>query len=431
MLTSGAIKEAISNGQVSISYSCLPDKKGIFRFLNSEASLNDPDAQKFFDKCIGENRVKLTIGPLVKSIYKSHLNTASQYYSFNVHDLRKASYKMDPLETIIVYTNEWIHLKDKHAGIIIQRVAHYFRGLNIAPSYVASGWQGILLAQITNNSILPLEISMGDDIARLFVFETKGESENIPNSSIHFGNKWHDYIDQRRNPFEEFGSKNSDASSDDIMSGLISTSIENSVDLQKKIATLTVSHQSDLILNLLKSSGEVENLIKEGFSRERKDIFSRLTSYLPVKSIYKFPLIVSLSLAMIYLLISASSFYISLFSSDPISSAKNLLDFATLGARLKESEKQVSELQATSPIHGKYFIPIESKSISIGKDQELGIERGKRSKFIVLQKSSSCGEIENRSIFTDKKVTLRFASKSSPTDKGECTFDWVFAEEKN
>jgi deoxycytidine triphosphate deaminase len=431
MLTSGAIREAILNGQVSVTYSCLPKKGGGFRFLDSEASLDNAEAQKFFEKCIGENRIKLTVGPLVKSIYKKNVDDTSKYYNFEVHDLRKTSYTMDPLETIIVYTNEWIHLKEKHAGIIIQRVAHYFKGLNIAPSYIASGWQGILLAQITNNSIFPLKISMGDDIARLFIFETTGTSEEIPNSSIHFGNKWHDYIDHGRNPFEEFAVEQNCDSSDDMMSSLISMSVGSSVELQKKLAALIVSHQMQPILDLLKESSELKMMMIEIFNEDKKGIIARLISYLPEKKVYKIPLSIVILLSGVYLLASGVSFYMSIFSTDPSSSIKNLLDAPSWAGRLKEAEKQVSDLQSATPIYGTSSITIDKKESSAGKEQESNFELGKRSKFIVLNKSASCGEIESRPEPKEKKTVLKFTAKNNPVEKGECKFDWVLTEGKN
>ena len=139
MLTGNEIKKVVLNKQgITIKYIALPlsDKDAGFRCFPEEQDPTVPEspAQKFFEKNVEHNRVRLTVGPLLKSLSKSHKGTGAQFENHDIHDLRKQPYIISPSETVLVFTNEYVEFDLQYAGFILQRVYHYFKGLSIAPT---------------------------------------------------------------------------------------------------------------------------------------------------------------------------------------------------------------------------------------------------------------------------------------------------------
>ena len=155
----------------------------------------DKKSKSFLKENIERSRLGITLGSLIHVVSGRKVTKKDRWYSDNkyIHNLTKNPFTIYPKQCIIILSNEYIETDSYHSAIILPRVSWYARGLTILPSYINSGWKGILKIQITNNSNIPLLLEIGEAIAGAFFFKcTKKSSEKLPQSH-HFNFKW-DFI---------------------------------------------------------------------------------------------------------------------------------------------------------------------------------------------------------------------------------------------
>lgn len=118
MLSHEAIKKALEEKEIDITVS-FGYKDGIPTSYESEQAFLSSE----FKENLYSDRLKLTMGPLVKVLNKKRINSKYRFRSAkDCVDIRKDNnrYIINPGESIVVLTNEKIKLNGKFACLIVQ-----------------------------------------------------------------------------------------------------------------------------------------------------------------------------------------------------------------------------------------------------------------------------------------------------------------------
>lgn len=214
ILSKDSILDAISNNTINIVCHYFEKESGekIFtKKLDCKHSYKNSDRYHFLVKQIEGTRISLTLGPLLHLLNEDRAPEGGNYHSYDsIIDLTqktmKDGYFLQPKESVVILTNEYVGLNPSIGGFIISRVNNNSLGLNVKSSYVSNGWSGLLKLTLRNESSSPFLLKHGMNIAGLFLYEVKGLEEKPSTnhfSANHYGLTWQAVYDRNENPFTE------------------------------------------------------------------------------------------------------------------------------------------------------------------------------------------------------------------------------------
>ncbi len=211
MLTDNQIRQAVLDRDVSVGYSFVPDAKGSWTRRTPVAdAANDTDGQALFNDLWVKSRVALTTGPLLKPLDYSLRVAAHQRFEGHdgVVDLRRSrgGYRLRPGQSALVLTNEQIDLSHRVGALVLGRVSSYSDGLVVNPSYLDPTWSGLLKLHVQNTTARSVEIRLGMEIGRMFLFDTADSTPDplaVAHQGLHYGYSWKRIFDDGIDPFPE------------------------------------------------------------------------------------------------------------------------------------------------------------------------------------------------------------------------------------
>lgn len=205
MLSGDRIKTILSLGEIEISVSFYKENDEIKIFDKEEKPLLEyQNANQLYS-----DRVKLTMGPVIKPINQGRIRKKEQFKNTtNCIDIRKCNncYTIQPGESVIILTNERIQLNGKYSCLVIPRISLSDVGIVVTPAYIDPYYNGILRLQLSNLSNKPYELIALEAIAQCFFFELSDEVSkdfryNFSTKSVFFGQTWSAILNSDRNPF--------------------------------------------------------------------------------------------------------------------------------------------------------------------------------------------------------------------------------------
>lgn len=205
MLSNGRIERALHNKEIEISVSFGFNKdRNPVRYQTEKSILSSSLKNNLYS-----DRLKLTMGPIIKVLNKKPINSKYRFKSFfNYFDLRKSNnkYIINPRESIIILTNEKIKLNGKYACLIIPRISMSDVGIVVTTAYVDPYYCGLMRLHLTNMSENPYELNFLEAIAQCFFFELSDPvsttfKDRFPTKSVFFGHTWNEILDSDRNAF--------------------------------------------------------------------------------------------------------------------------------------------------------------------------------------------------------------------------------------
>lgn len=205
MLTYTQIQEAIEKKEIEIFYSFKKKNDTDIEFVSDEFSFKDSE----FKSNLYSNRLKLTLGPVVKRHKNKSFNSKLRFKGFsNYVDMRNNSntYILKPKESITILTNERISLNGNYSAIILPKVSRFEVGIVVTPAYIDPYYDGILRLLITNTSESSFPIKVLETIAQCYFFRF---SEEVPvefkrtfaRKSRFYGLNWQMIINNDADPF--------------------------------------------------------------------------------------------------------------------------------------------------------------------------------------------------------------------------------------
>lgn len=211
MFVKSDIDRLLREGQLRILYSFLPDGEA-FKYVGERQVCPDEQdnpATLLFDKYYFGDRLKLTLGPVVKSHTVPRDPKRTPFKQFpSCYDLRAMGgrIKLAPREVISVQTNERITLGANLAAVILPRLTTADSGLLYIPSYIDPYWDGLLQGVIINltNDSQSLRLGEGVAICRFYKLSDGAPAELVsafPAKSHHYGNNWPRILDEDADPF--------------------------------------------------------------------------------------------------------------------------------------------------------------------------------------------------------------------------------------
>lgn len=206
MLNDNQIREAINNNQIEIYYFFYKDKNGKIVEYKKETSYIEA---KEFEKYLYSDRLKVTLGPLVKTLNHKKVHNKYRFKDYSdCFDLRKSGnkYILKPGESIIILTNERIVLDGKHSVLIIPRVSLSEVGIIITSAYIDPYYNGLLRLNVTNNSQSSYELKILETIAQCFFFQLPNAVDSsyekqFSQKSVFLGQNWESIFSEDRPPF--------------------------------------------------------------------------------------------------------------------------------------------------------------------------------------------------------------------------------------
>lgn len=151
-------------------------------------------------------RLAITLGPVVKR-HERHVKKPLRFKNRKNYQslLTNEQVEIKPRETISVLSNEYLQLDSVTAGIILPRLSLTDIGLTLVSTYIDPHWKGILQMAIVNNTSKSINLSLGEAIGVLFVFELSSEiderlRDNHSNTSHHYGMNWKKIIETEEEP---------------------------------------------------------------------------------------------------------------------------------------------------------------------------------------------------------------------------------------
>ena len=212
MLSCTQIQEAIEKKNIEIFYSFKKD----FTFVPNEVSFNDSE----FKSNLYSNRLKLTLGPIIKRHTKRPFNSKLRFKGFsNYIDIgnNNNEYELKPKESITILTNERISLNGNYSAIILPKVSRFEVGIVVTPAYIDPYYNGILRLLVTNTSESSFSLKTLETIAQCYFFEFSKEvpiafQESFPRKSRFYGLNWKLIIKEDADPFPVVKSPSIDSS---------------------------------------------------------------------------------------------------------------------------------------------------------------------------------------------------------------------------
>lgn len=204
MLSDKKIKDAIKNKEIEILISFIK-KNGVPTLLDKEKNILDT----YMKNQIYSDRLKLTMGPVVKVLKKRYINSKHRFKSnYDCFDLEKSNnkYTLNPGESIVILTNEHIKLNGKYACLIVPRISMSDVGIVVTTAYIDPYYDGILRLQLSNLSDKSYELNTLEVVAQCYFFELSDEvsknfKDKFASKSVFFGQTWQGIYESDRSPF--------------------------------------------------------------------------------------------------------------------------------------------------------------------------------------------------------------------------------------
>lgn len=204
MLSEQKIKTILTNKEIEITVSFYTKDAELLLYETEIPLLDSASAANLYS-----DRLKLTMGPIVKLINKNSIARKHAFKKSNdCVDLRKCNnvYIISPGESIIVLTNERIKLNGKYACIVVPRISLSDVGVVVTTAYVDPYYQGIMRLQLSNLSNKSFELHSLEAIAQCFFFELTDEvsveyKESFSAKSVFYGQTWTEILKSDRPPF--------------------------------------------------------------------------------------------------------------------------------------------------------------------------------------------------------------------------------------
>lgn len=205
MLSNQKIKELLTDNAIEITVSFYKNDNNEIVLYNPEKPLLDSASKNN----LYSDRLKLSMGPIVKVISKKRINKEFLYKNIqDCVDLRKCDnkYIIAPGESIIILSNERIKLNGKYACLVIPRISLSDVGIVVTSAYVDPYYQGLMRLQLSNLSNKPYELSTLESVAQCFFFALTDEvsteySESFSTKSVFYGQTWQGILESDRLPF--------------------------------------------------------------------------------------------------------------------------------------------------------------------------------------------------------------------------------------
>ncbi len=219
MLDNKTIKKILENKEIEIKVAFERKYDDYVQHKSEKDILSSHSKNNLYS-----DRLKLTIGPLIKVLNKKSIKKKYRYKNFHdCYDLRKSNnkYELEPGESIVVLTNERIKLNGKYACLISPRISMSDVGIVVTTAYVDPYYNGIMRLHITNLSDKRYELTFLETIAQCFFFELSDSvsekfKDEFPFKSVFYGNTWTGILNSDRNPFPT----KKESSTDDRFSNL-------------------------------------------------------------------------------------------------------------------------------------------------------------------------------------------------------------------
>ena len=205
MLSDETIKKELESGNIEISVAFSMEENGdLNTYSNEECILNTS-----LSKNVYSDRVKLTLGPLVKRLDNAPVPKKNRFKnSRDCFDLRtnENKYLLEPGESIILITNERIKLNGKYGCLVIPRISLSDVGILVSTAYVDPYYQGVMRLHMVNLSKNPYELKTVEAIAQCFFFELTSDvsvkyQEEFSAKSVFYGQTWNGILQTDRVPF--------------------------------------------------------------------------------------------------------------------------------------------------------------------------------------------------------------------------------------
>lgn len=204
MLSDERIKEAITLSEIQVKVTFGWEENEFVQYEEEKSLLSSPFAKNLYS-----DRLKLTMGPIIKVLDKHPVQKKFRFKMFkDCHDLRKSGYKyiIKPGESIILLTNEQIRLNGKYACLVVPRISLSDVGIVVSTAYVDPYYFGLMRLHLTNMSERPYELTALESIAQCFFFEMSDivsikYQEEFSAKSVFYGQTWLGILKSDRDPF--------------------------------------------------------------------------------------------------------------------------------------------------------------------------------------------------------------------------------------
>lgn len=201
MLNENQIRQAINTNEIGINY--------YFKKRGTQIEVVDKTFDDYGGDLLDSNRLKITLGPIIKVINKRVKKKNRFKNRKDCFDLstNNNEYILAPGETVIILTNENVSLDGKHAVLIMPRVSLSEVGIILTPAYIDSYYQGILRLNVQNNSKYPFKLSTLEVIAQCFFFDFNGDivpqlrQQAFARKSVFFSQNWKNIYESDADPF--------------------------------------------------------------------------------------------------------------------------------------------------------------------------------------------------------------------------------------
>ena len=154
-------------------------------------------SQKFDPASLnGGHKIRLHVGFLVRTLSDTRWISPKVLYNKRdgIVDLRKLEehkYVLQPKESVIIFTSEYVKTGSDYFGLILSRVSLEETGLLISYSYIDPNWDGILQLVVTNTSETPKLMQEHCEIANLILFRMDRPAERVVQKhNGHYGVSW-------------------------------------------------------------------------------------------------------------------------------------------------------------------------------------------------------------------------------------------------
>ena len=158
MLSDVKIKKIITSSEIKVTVAFGWEKDKLVEYQKEKPLFSSPSSKNLYS-----DRLKLTMGPIIKILDKNPVSKRYRYKNFkDCHDLRKSDnkYIIKPGESIILLTNEQIKLNGKYACLVVPRISLSDVGIVVSTAYVDPYYFGLMRLHLTNMSERPYELSV-------------------------------------------------------------------------------------------------------------------------------------------------------------------------------------------------------------------------------------------------------------------------------
>jgi len=205
------IDRLLREGRLRVWYSFLPQNNTFEYVGEKEVRPDEPDnpATRLFDRHYFGDRLRLTLGPIVKSHGSPPDPRRVSFKQFrSCYDLREMGghIRLAPHEVISIQTNERIALGPNLGALVLPRLTTADSGLLYVPSYIDPYWDGLLQGVIVNLTDERQSLRVGEGVAICRFYELSDAAPKelasvFPAKSHHYGNNWPRILEEDADPF--------------------------------------------------------------------------------------------------------------------------------------------------------------------------------------------------------------------------------------